>query len=57
MPQNSLFNLKIMEPFLLNTMKNNESRKIGLTFLGFFCNFLQLFKVLMKKKKKKEKLQ
>jgi hypothetical protein len=41
-----------MELFLLNTMKNKESRKIGLTFLGFFYNFLE-FIWLWKKKKKK----
>jgi hypothetical protein len=34
-------------------MENKESRKISLTFLGFFYNFLQLFKVLLKKKKEK----
>jgi hypothetical protein len=34
-------------------MKNNEPRKISLTFLGFFYHFLQLFKVLLKKKKEK----
>jgi hypothetical protein len=34
-------------------MKNKESRKISLTFLGFFYNSLQLFKVLLKKKKGK----
>jgi hypothetical protein len=35
MPQNSLFNLKIMKLCLVNTMKNKKSRKIGLTILGF----------------------
>jgi hypothetical protein len=34
-------------------MKNKEPRKISLTFLGFFYHFLQLFKVLLKKKKEK----
>jgi hypothetical protein len=34
-------------------MKNKESRKISLTFLGFFYHFLQLFKVLLKRKKKR----
>jgi hypothetical protein len=34
-------------------MKNREPRKISLTFLGFFYHFLQLFKVLVKKKKEK----
>jgi cytochrome c1 len=33
-------------------MENKESRKIGLTFLGFFYNFLE-FIWLWKKKKKK----
>jgi hypothetical protein len=42
-----------MKLFLLNTMKNKEPRKISLTFLGFIYNFLQLFKVLLKKKKEK----
>jgi hypothetical protein len=37
-------------------MKNKEPSKISLTFLGFFYHFLQLFKVLLKKKKK-EKLE
>jgi hypothetical protein len=40
-----------MKLFLLNTMKNKESRKIGLTFLGFFYNFLHISKVLLKKKR------
>jgi hypothetical protein len=43
MIQNSPFNLKIIKLFLLNTMENQESKKIGLTFLGFFYNFLKLF--------------
>jgi hypothetical protein len=35
-------------------MKNKEPRKISLTFfLGFFYHFIQLFKVLLKKKKEK----
>jgi hypothetical protein len=51
MPQNSLFNLKIMKLFLLNTMENKKSRKIGLTILGFFKKFLQFRKASMKKKK------
>jgi hypothetical protein len=42
-----------MKLFLLNTMKNKEPKKISLTFLGFFYHFLQLFKVLLKKKKGK----
>jgi hypothetical protein len=45
MLQNSLFDLKIIKLFLLNTMENKESRKIGLTFLPFFYNFLQISKV------------
>jgi hypothetical protein len=32
-------------------MKNKESRKISLAFLGFFYNFLQISKVGQKKKK------
>jgi hypothetical protein len=46
MLQNSLFDLKIMKLFLLNTMENYESSKIGLTFLPFFYNFLQISEVL-----------
>jgi hypothetical protein len=53
MPQNSLFNLKIMKLFLLNTMENKKSRKIGLTILGFFYNFLQFPKASLKKKRKR----
>jgi hypothetical protein len=55
MPQNSLFNLKIMKLFLLNTMENKKSRKIGLTILGFFYNCLQFPKASLKKKKEKIK--
>jgi hypothetical protein len=55
MLQNSLFDLKIMKLFLINTMENQESRKIGWTFLEFFYNFLQISKVLMKKKREKLK--
>jgi hypothetical protein len=36
-------------------MENQESRKIGWTFLGFFYNFLQISKVLLKKKREKLK--
>jgi hypothetical protein len=42
MLQKSLFDLKIMKLFLINTMENQESRKIGLTFFPFFYNFLKL---------------
>ena len=35
-------------------MENNKSRKISLIFLGFFYNFLQISRVLLKKKKEKE---
>ena len=44
-----------MKLFLLNTMKNTKSRKIGFTILGFFYNFLWISKVLLKKKRKKIK--
>jgi hypothetical protein len=54
MPQNSLFNLKIMKLFLLNTMENEKLRKFGLTIFGFFYNFLE-FIWLWKKKKRKRK--
>jgi cytochrome c1 len=40
-----------MKLFLLNTVENKRSRKIGLTILGFFYIFLQ-FIWLWKKKKK-----
>jgi hypothetical protein len=36
-------------------MENKESRKIGLTFLGFFYHFLEF--IWLWKKKKKENLQ
>jgi hypothetical protein len=45
---------KIMELFLLNTIENKESRKIGLTFLGFFYYFLELLESCSKKKRKKD---
>jgi hypothetical protein len=51
MTQNSPFVLKIIHLFLLNTMKNKESNKIGLTFLTFFYNFLHISKVGQKKKR------
>jgi hypothetical protein len=55
MLQNSLFDLKILKLFLLNTMENKESRKFGLAFLPFFCNFLHISKVGQKKKREKKK--
>jgi hypothetical protein len=55
MPQNFLFYLKIMRLFLLNSMENKKPRKIGLIFLGFFCNFLHISKASRKKKKEKLK--
>jgi hypothetical protein len=42
-----------MKLFLLNTLENKKSRKIGLTFLSFFYNFLQFPKASLKKKKEK----
>jgi hypothetical protein len=42
-----------MKLFSLNSMENKKSRKIGLIFLGFFCNFLHLLEFCWKKKKKK----
>jgi hypothetical protein len=39
MPQNSLFYLKIMKLFLLNSRENNKLRKIGFAILPFFYNF------------------
>jgi hypothetical protein len=42
-----------MELFLLNTIENKKSNKIGFTILGFFCNFLEISKVPLKKKKKR----
>jgi hypothetical protein len=44
-----------MKLFLLNTMENKKSRKIGLKILGFFYNFLQFPKASLKKKKEKIK--
>jgi hypothetical protein len=55
MLQNFPLDLKIIKLFLLNTMENKEPRKIGLTFLPFFYNFLQISQVLQKKKRKKLK--
>ena len=43
-----------MALFLLNTMENKKSRKIGLTFLGFFYNLLEFIWLWKKKKKKNE---
>ena len=40
-----------MKLFLLNSRENKKSRKIGLIFLGFFCNFLHLLELCWKKKK------
>jgi hypothetical protein len=31
-----------MKQFLLNTIENQEPSKIGLVFLAFFCNFLEI---------------
>jgi hypothetical protein len=52
MLQNSLFDLKIIKLFLLNTMENKEPRKIGLTFLPFLYIFLQISQVYRKRKGK-----
>jgi cytochrome c1 len=41
-----------MKLFLLNSMENEESNKIGLTFLGFFYHFLEFVFLWQKKKKK-----
>jgi hypothetical protein len=53
MLQNSLFDLKIMELFLLNTMENSKSRKIGLTFLPFSAIFYKFLKLDRKRKEKR----
>jgi hypothetical protein len=42
-----------MKLFLLNSMENNKSRKIGFTILGFFYNFLHISKAGQKKKRGK----
>jgi hypothetical protein len=42
-----------MKLFLLNTIENQESSKIGLVFLVFFYNFLGISWVHKKKKKKR----
>ena len=44
-----------MKLFLLNSMENKKSRKIGFTILGIFCNFLHISKVLLKKKRENSK--
>jgi hypothetical protein len=44
-----------MKLFLLNTIENKKSRKIGLTILGVFYNFLQFPKASLKKKKERIK--
>jgi hypothetical protein len=41
-----------MKLFLLNTIENYESSKIGLVFLAFFYNFLRISKASRKNKKK-----
>jgi hypothetical protein len=41
-----------MKLFLLNTMENKKSKKIGFTILGFFYNFLGFVYLWQKKKKK-----
>jgi hypothetical protein len=43
-----------MKLFLLNTMKNKKSRKIGFTILGFFYYFLEFLELWQKKKKKSD---
>jgi hypothetical protein len=40
-----------MKLFLLNFRETKKPRKIGLIFLGFFCNFLHISKAGQKKKK------
>jgi hypothetical protein len=50
MTQNSLFSLKIIKLFLLNSMENKETRKIGWTFLGFSTVFYRFLKFLWKRK-------
>jgi hypothetical protein len=44
-----------MKLFLLNSRENNKPRKIGFTILGIFYHFLEFFKVLLQKKKEKQK--
>jgi hypothetical protein len=53
MLQNSLFDLKILKLFLLNTMENKESRKIGLAFLPFSVIFYIFLKLDRKRKEKR----
>jgi hypothetical protein len=53
MPQNSLFYLKIMRLFLLNSMENKKPRKIGLIFLGFSVIFYIFLKLHCKRKGKR----
>jgi hypothetical protein len=40
-PKIPYWNKKIMKLFLLNTVENYKSSKIGLVFLAFFYNFLE----------------
>jgi cytochrome c1 len=42
-----------MKLFLLNTIENMKSRKIGFTILGFFYNFLGFVYLWQKKKKER----
>jgi hypothetical protein len=42
-PKISYLDQKILKLFLLNTIENQESSKIGLVFLAFFYNFLGIF--------------
>jgi hypothetical protein len=44
-----------MKLFLLNSMENKKSRKIGFTILGIFCNCLHISNVLLKKKRENSK--
>jgi hypothetical protein len=43
-----------MKLFLLNTMENKKSRKIGMTILGFFLQFITDFQSSTEKKKEKD---
>jgi hypothetical protein len=53
MTQNSLFVLKIIKLFLLNSMENKKPRKISFTILEFFYDFLEFIWFWKKKKRGK----
>jgi hypothetical protein len=53
MLQNSIFDLKILKLFLLNTMENKESRKLVWHFYHFSVIFYIFLKLDRKRKEKR----